>query len=818
MLNNYQNQLALELVLAIGKRVESCEPDSVLLREIYLLTDHCYRALATECLQKGLFNRCIDLMERDIALHLGQQMPATDPLATAYLLLANAHNLNGNQQLSVETNLKGLLVRQSANPLDLRISSFYDQITNSLLSMNDTASTRNYLMEWERFHQITHKKSSALAAVRLATQWAMYYEYTGKPALGAQLLEDTLEVYGEALKTRATFIGIAEFQLCELYAQIGNFQKSLFYAEKNVATIEERLKQQNGRLFTRSHYAWYLAQSGRAAWNLYLQTRGPAMRQLAINRTASAEAVLRGMRDRAPDDGFRDWIANRVGIVANLMEVRYGLYAETGDLAHAECSFESVETSKMFAVQEFLQETNALQWGGVPDTLYARENEYRQRVNDLESNFFMLRNKPDADSLIAANEQRLFTLRDEYRAFLKELDKNYPEYFRLKYRHQAISLKDVQQKLLRPGECLLDLCAENDRIFLMLIRTDTVIWYSAPFDEKTENALTILETDSRQFAQYQHLPEQAFLDKMQSYADAAHQTYLSLVAPVRSSLTENVILAPRDRLANLPFGALLTQSESNVGKPFLWHFLEKELVLSQTYSAGLLYYLQSRPSKKGSRGEVLALAPFYEEAPSREIELPAGDLTALTRENLFTPLPASGEEVKSIVRTSGGKALLGQNAHKNAFLEQCSQYNILHLATHSVANDVLGEYSFIALQTQNTPHKIDLLFARDIYGLRLSADLVVLSACETALGQYREDEGMVGLTRAFQCAGARNVAASLWSVNDAGTSALMVLFHGEIQKGVPYNQALGRAKRSFIQQNRRYAHPYYWAGFVLHGR
>ncbi|MDX1913747.1 MAG: CHAT domain-containing protein [Saprospiraceae bacterium] len=818
MLDNYQNQSALERILLVGKELESCNAAVDLQRKVYLHTDQCYRSLVTELLQKGLFNRSIDLIERDIALHLRTPDPHTDHLATAYLLLGNAHNLNNNQQLSIEAHLKGLQVRQAANPTDPKISSYYDQISNSYLSLEDTANAYYYLMEWERFIKKTGKKGSALVPVRLATQWAMYHEIAGRPELGARILEDTLLVYAEDLKSRSTFIGIAEFQLCELYAQTGNFKKSLYYSEKNIASLEERMMRQNGKLFTRSHYAWYLAQSARAAWNLYIQTGDLAMKQLAIQRATSSENVLREMRDRAPDDGFREWIANRVGIVSNLMEVRYGLYAETGDLSHIERSFESYEASKMFVVQEFLQETQALQWGGVPDSLYARENAYRQAINDMETNFFMLRNKPDADSLLAVNDRQLFSLRDEYRVFLKDLENRYPEYFRLKYRHTAISLKEVQTQMLLPGECLLDLCAENSQIYLMLIRPDTVIWYAAPFDPKTENALQILATDSRQYAEYQHLPEQAYLQKMQAYADAAHQAYLALIAPVRRLLTEQVILVPRNHLANLPFGALLTQAENNPAKPFLWHYLDQELTLSQTYSAGLFHFLQTRSARIEPDGSVLALAPFYEEAPSKDLHLPVGDVTSLTRDHFFQPLPGSGMEVKTIAEQSKGRVLMGKSANKTAFLAQCADYKILHLATHSVVNEVLGEYSFVALQADEPQQKVDVLYARDIYGLRLSANLVVLSACETALGQYREDEGMVGLTRAFQCAGTRNVAASLWTVNDAGTSALMVNFHQEIQKGFPYNRALSNAKRKFLRENRQYAHPYYWAGFVLHGR
>jgi len=214
---------------------------------------------------------------------------------------------------------------------------------------------------------------------------------------------------------------------------------------------------------------------------------------------------------------------------------------------------------------------------------------------------------------------------------------------------------------------------------------------------------------------------------------------------------------------------------------------------------------------------VLALAPFFEGKPAGTLQIPVGDVAALSRSNVFKSLPNSGAEARSIAQITHGEALVGAEATKSNFLKKCPDYNILHLATHSAANDVLGEYSFVALQAENDPQNIDLLYARDVYTLRLSAGLVVLSACESALGEYRKDEGIVGLARAFTCAGARNVLASLWAVNDATTKNLMVLFYREIEKGQPYNRALANAKRTFIKENRQYAHPYYWAGFVLSG-
>ncbi|MFN0174127.1 MAG: CHAT domain-containing protein [Saprospiraceae bacterium] len=818
LLDEGHYQAALDVALSGLKMLENCPEKTGFHEAMLLQTDDCYQALAADLLQRGLFNRSIDMSERSIALHRQLQGEQTDRMAKAYLVLGGAQNLNGNPKLAIESGNKGLKIRQLANPSDLKIANHFDQIANYYLALEDTTSTRILLQEWDAFHRLVGSKASMQSRINLANYWSTYYELKGELRKGIKILEDTLTRYGEALRNKGGFVGIVEFRLCELYAQVGDYKKSHQYADKNIAMFETRLKQQRGKLFTRTHYAWCLAQASRAAWKQYTVSKDTAWYNLAERRCREGEDLVFAMRDRAPNDGFRDWIANEVGIVANLAEVRQGLYAQTGDQIHIDRAFESIEASKSFAVQEFLHETYSLQWGGLPDSLYQRELAFRQEVNDLETNFFMMRSRKNADSLIAANDQALFTVRDQYRVFLADLEKTQPEYFRLKYSQPKASIRQVQTQTLRPNQCLLDIFIENSLVFTLLVRPDTVVWLASPFDSLFEVALQTLEHESRHFPEYLDLPEKEYLQRLQSFAEASHLVYKKLIAPLRPLLLEEVLLIPRNELANVPFGALLTQRETNIGRPFLWHYLDNELIISQAYSVGLFQFVQNRPIAKKPSGSVLALAPFFEGKISEELEMPVGDVAALTRAEIFKPLPGSGAEALSIAQLTSGQSIVGTNATKANFLKKCQDFNILHLATHSAANDVLGEYSFVALHAENLNQKIDLLYARDIYGLRLSADLVVLSACETALGQYRNDEGVVGLTRAFTCAGARNVVASLWSVNDASTQRLMVLFYQEINKGIPYNRALANAKRTFIKENRQYAHPYYWAGFILNGR
>ncbi|HEX4947696.1 MAG TPA: CHAT domain-containing protein, partial [Blastocatellia bacterium] len=151
--------------------------------------------------------------------------------------------------------------------------------------------------------------------------------------------------------------------------------------------------------------------------------------------------------------------------------------------------------------------------------------------------------------------------------------------------------------------------------------------------------------------------------------------------------------------------------------------------------------------------------------------------------------------------------------------EELSQYRIIHFATHGLLNSQHPELSGIVLSLVNEQGQTQDGFLRlhDIFNLKLGADMVVLSACQTALGKDVRGEGLMGLTRGFMYAGAARVVASLWDVRDEATAELMKRFYqGMLQRKLSPAAALRAAQVSLLKEP-RYEAPYYWAGFVLQG-
>jgi CHAT domain-containing protein len=183
-------------------------------------------------------------------------------------------------------------------------------------------------------------------------------------------------------------------------------------------------------------------------------------------------------------------------------------------------------------------------------------------------------------------------------------------------------------------------------------------------------------------------------------------------------------------------------------------------------------------------------------------------------------LPASREEVASILAESGGRAtvLVGGAASATALRARASGHDILHLATLGVLNKHNPLFSYVELAGAGDAARLEV---HEVFGLPLNGQLVVLSACQTALASgaladVPPGDDWVGLTQAFLHAGAGGVLASLWRVDDRATARLMELFYRRLASGESETAALASAQRAMLREPGR-AHPFYWAGFVLSG-
>jgi CHAT domain-containing protein len=179
-----------------------------------------------------------------------------------------------------------------------------------------------------------------------------------------------------------------------------------------------------------------------------------------------------------------------------------------------------------------------------------------------------------------------------------------------------------------------------------------------------------------------------------------------------------------------------------------------------------------------------------------------------------------GETIAALVHGQGSLLLRGFAANRDAVLDSdLADFRYIHFATHGLVDARYPGLSALVLSQfdeQGRPRD-GFLRLNDIYNLKLGADLVVLSACDTALGREVRGEGLIGLTQGFMTAGARTVVASLWQVPDRATAELMKQFYAYmLDEGLAPAAALRKAQLASAAQ-RRWSDPYFWGGFVLVG-
>jgi CHAT domain-containing protein/Tfp pilus assembly protein PilF len=505
----------------------------------------------------------------------------------------------------------------------------------------------------------------------------------------------------------------------------------------------------------------------------------------------------------------------------------------TNAAEHRQTAFLFAEKSKAGILLETLSETEAKRFAGIPDSLLAKEKQLRLDLAFYDNRLTEERLKrADADSAqIAFWQDKVFGLKQAYDALLLRFEKDYPDYYNLKYQVKTVSVSEVQQQLLDDRTALVEYFTGKDSIFIFAI---------------TKNDFTIKTSvkDSLFAQQIEQLRQGIIEQDFARYTQAAVRLYQILLAPVASMLDgKNLIIVPDGALSAIPFEALLTHAVNPAGGlkdyPELPYLLEAHAI-SYAYSATLLEQEQRR-RKQETKRDYLALAPVFPEG------LPAGTRgAAFIKENfaedssqaapatrLRSFLPATKTEVTGIFARFENSYSLFERWFGNksrVYLEReakeeklksadLSSYRFLHFATHGLVNEKNPKLSGLILTQENTTSKEDgILRLGEIYNLNLNADLVVLSACETGLGQIAQGEGIIGLTRGFLYAGASNVLVSLWQVSDMTTSDLMVDFYDKMLVGMSKAEALAEAKRQMIRRDPGYAKPYYWAPFILVGR
>jgi tetratricopeptide (TPR) repeat protein len=469
------------------------------------------------------------------------------------------------------------------------------------------------------------------------------------------------------------------------------------------------------------------------------------------------------------------------------------LYEKTGQAVWLEKAFAIAERSKATILLEALQDNLARQWGSASDTRFTELTALRHSLSYFDKNLLL---EPGSDK-VAQWRSDSDGIRAQIALLEQTLRKAYPNLAGIASPtvHWFPEKDDLSTEEALVGYFISALWVDifvfqNDKFTRQSLHGQPdmarnksfgsqATWHRIPNDDALQALI------QRYLAFY--LNDYAILNDPNGYLQTAYALWQKLLPPETAHAAILTIL-PDGILNFVPFEAFVTSLDEKPNLRTAAYLIRRQAL---RYAWSLAVLRQQKSLKSKAPKYLLSIAPGF-----------------ANHERGLTPLQATAFNWQGIVGWDI-QNLNGHNAGLQHFLKAAGSFRVLHFSTHAFAGG---------------PPRIELmdssLLLPDLYALPLQADLVVLSACETGLGQEEKGEGVVSLSRAFAQAGAACIVSSLWSVNDQSTSRLLGYFYEQIKAGQSTAAALREAKLAYLADAEVGAaaqSPYFWAGVVMVG-
>ena len=532
----------------------------------------------------------------------------------------------------------------------------------------------------------------------------------------------------------------------------------------------------------------------------------------AIEYNEKGLAIIEEMRSSMQSEEFKaNYMARERYAFEDVINMLGELHEKDSKSGYDIKAFQLAEQSKSRALLDLLTESIANVYEGADQELLAEQDEILTRLNLAKQQLEAESAYDNADDqIINSIKEDIKSKEEELNAIKIKIRSTNPRYAELQY-PQPVSINELQTSCLDKNTLLLEYSLGDISSWLWVISRDKHYLFKLPDRNTLHEQIELLRFSLQN-------PGQGSID---FFAESSYKLYQQLIQPAESffSKNTNLVIIPDGILNYLPFEVLLTDGRIKSGNQSYsdLSYLVLKHTINYVQSASVLNNLIRTQNDrlntgKTSRGLIAFGDPVYESE---------GDTTFLLRKGLGR-LEYSGKEVEKIASyfpTGESKTYLREKAtEENVKTEKgLENFRYIHFATHGLIDERKPDYSSLVLTQDENSKEDGFLQAAEIFNLKTNASLVVLSACQTGLGKMIRGEGMVGLTRAFMYAGTPSVLVSLWSVSDVSTASLMEKFYSHLVVGkLTKTEALQKAQLSLIKEE-QYAHPFYWAPFVLIG-
>ncbi len=447
------------------------------------------------------------------------------------------------------------------------------------------------------------------------------------------------------------------------------------------------------------------------------------------------------------------------------------------------------EESRAILLKRYMLSVDAMSFTDVPDSLLEKERAIKERMSFLEKKLINDPSDTLADGI--STNDAIIQLYQQFDAFATDLRNTHPKYYEVLYQQNQLDVRKLQQKIKPLDLSILNYHWTDSILSIFVITADTFEISRRPIPSGLSDLIS---------ATYK-----ALLNKqLKEFVVGAHRLYTELFAPVESLIIgERITVIAPGELSKIPFEVFIKEPIEGRDSKSLDYLLK---YYSFSYNTSEFMIDKALNSIEASaQPKLVGFAPTFS--------------NSIAKDSLkLSDLPYADEEVKSLINTFRTVTFSQKEATEGTFKDEASNFDIIHLATHTILDHENPQYSRILFAEPLDSAEDGALHAYEIYNLMLNSELVTLSACNSGVGPYLKGEGAISLARAFAYAGCPNILMSLWPAQDKSTAEIMESFYEYLSVGWPKDQALRQAKLDFLDSaDKVRANPYFWAGFVLVG-
>jgi CHAT domain-containing protein/tetratricopeptide (TPR) repeat protein len=481
------------------------------------------------------------------------------------------------------------------------------------------------------------------------------------------------------------------------------------------------------------------------------------------------------------------------------------------------------ERARARSLLEMLGESGLEIRHGVDAALLARERQLEQLISAKAENQVRLLSREHTAAEAAAAAKELDSLTTEIEQVQGRIRETSPQYTAL-MQPVPLDSKDIQARVLDTDTVMIEYALGTNKSFLWVVTPSFVDLFELPpreVIESTAKRLYDLLTARNQKVDNESPAARATRIRKadEAFGPVSAKASAMLLGPAASRIAgKRLLIVAEGVLQYLPFASLPEPDNSAV--PLI---VNHEVITAPSASVVAVLREETGGRKPAEKAVAILADPVFSAGDARIVPQEARRSVSDLGGQEFVRLRFSRTEAEEIARLAAPEATLKaldfDASRDTALKPELGQYRILHFATHSLLNNEHPELSGVVLSLVDRAGRPQNGFLRlyDIYNLRLASDLVVLSACQTALGGEIKGEGLIGLTRGFLYAGAPRVVATLWEIDDRTTAEAMKRFYeGVLGRGERPAAAL-RSAQIAMWKNRGWGAPYYWAAFTLQG-